>query len=204
MEITEQQKLKVKSIVKQTIKDTESVLSTIAKPITFTVKIVEWDLSPVYGVTGRTDRADAIEVSISSTYENGLDGAISDGLRGLVFHELHHSVRGWTMQDNKFPKGIDVAAINEGLADVFAEQQIHRDMNKMPKDVDFDAWVKEIKQLPKDANYGHWMGFHPDGRIAVGYRAGAYVVKAAMKNSGKGIVELSQLSPEEIYRLAGM
>jgi len=201
-ELSDQQKGKVEKIIEQTINQTESELSAQLAPITFTIKVVDWNLSPVYGVTGRTDKIDEIEISISSIYENGLDGAIEDGLRGLVFHELHHAVRGWTMHNNKFPKGIDIAAINEGLADVFAEKQINRGMNKMPQDVDFDAWVKEIKQLPKDANYGHWMGFHPDGRIAVGYRAGAYVVKLAMKNSGKDIIELSQLSIEEIYRLA--
>ena len=204
VQITEQQKQKVEKIIEQTIKETEDSLSAIAEPITFTIRIVDWDLSPVYGVTGRTDKADEIEVSISTAYEKGLDDAIEQGLRGLIFHELHHSIRGWTMHDNKFPKGIDVAAINEGLADVFAEEQISREMNKMPKDVDFEAWIKEIRQLPKDANYGHWMGFHPDGRIAVGYRAGAYVVRLAMKNSGKDIIELSKLSVEEIYRLANL
>lgn len=63
--------------------------------------------------------------------------------------------------------------------------------------------LTEADILPR-ANYGHWMGFHPDGRIAVGYRAGAYVVRLAMKNSGKDIIELSKLSVEEIYRLANL
>jgi uncharacterized protein YjaZ len=43
----------------------------------------------------------------------------------------------------------------------------------------------------------------PDGRTAVGYRTGAWLVKKAMSNSEMSIVELSDLSVSEIYQLAG-
>jgi hypothetical protein len=107
------------------------------------------------------------------------------------------------MYKNEFSQGIDIAAINEGLADVFAESQVGRAMDRMSTDVDFLSWTNEIKALPKDANYGEWMGTHPDGREAVGYRTGAYLVRAAIKNSGKDIVTLSYYSIEDIYELAG-
>lgn len=71
------------------------------------------------------------------------------------------------------------------------------------EDVDFDAWVKEIQALPKNANYGDWMFIHPDGRESIGYRAGNYLIKKAMKRSGKNILELSNLSVQRIYELAG-
>jgi len=47
------------------------------------------------------------------------------------------------------------------------------------------------------------MNIHPDGREAIGYRAGAYLVRAALKNSGKDIVTLSYYSIKDIYQLAG-
>ena len=202
-QLTEQQKTKIESTTKQTILDFEKVLPELKHPINFTIRVIDRSLHDVYGVAGRADKDDAVEIFISTTYKDGIDTAIKEGLRGTVFHELHHTLRGWTIYDNKFPSGIDVAAINEGLADVFAEVQIGRGMNKMSKTEDFTSWAHEILALPKSANYGQWMFEHPDGREAIGYRTGAHIVKLAMKNSGKNIVELSSMSIKEIYDLAG-
>jgi hypothetical protein len=52
--------------------------------------------------------------------------------------------------------------------------------------------------LPTDANYGQWMNQHTDGRFSIGYRTGKYVVKKAMAVSGKNILDLSRLYPDEI------
>jgi hypothetical protein len=43
---------------------------------------------------------------------------------------------------------------------------------------------------------------HPDGRTSIGYRVGRYIVHEAMRNSGKDILALSALSPEEILNMA--
>lgn len=201
---TSEQKELIKQLTNQTLNEFEQVFKKPNSPMKLTIRSIDRDLSDVYGVTGRADRPDEVEVSISSVYKGGIKKAIEDGFRGTLLHELHHTVRGWTIHGNKFPQGIDVATINEGLADVFAEVHIGRDMNKMPKDVDFNKWTMEILALPKNANYGHWMGLHPDGRMAVGYRTGAYIVKQAMKNSQKDIKTLSQMSVDEIYQLAGV
>ncbi len=204
MQFTDDNKKEIKAIILKTINNVEMVLGQkLKQPIQFTLRVIDRSLADVYGVTGRADKIDAIEIALSSQYGNSLEDAIQDGLRGTLFHELHHTIRGWTIHGNQFPQGIDVATINEGLADVFAEIQINREMNKMAKDVNFDEWTNEVLQLPKNANYGDWMGLHPDGRMAVGYRTGAYLVKLAIKNSGKGIVELSSLSVGKIYQLAG-
>jgi len=54
-----------------------------------------------------------------------------------------------------------------------------------------------------DADYSTWMmGEHPDGRNSIGYRVGRYIVHQAIANSGKSILELSGLAPNEILRLA--
>ncbi|MDG1752685.1 MAG: DUF2268 domain-containing putative Zn-dependent protease [Thalassotalea sp.] len=198
-----QDKKEIQKVVQTTITKMYKLMPELAAKINFNIRLIDRDLTMVYGVTGRADKKDEIEISLSSTYQGGISQAIKDGLVGTVFHELHHTVRGWTMYDNKFPQGIDTASINEGLADVFAEIQIDRSMNRMSTNINFDVWVEEIKALPKNANYGDWMGLHPDGREAVGYRTGAYIVKRAMKNSGKDIIAMSKLSVEDIYILAG-
>ena len=157
----------------------------------------------VNGITGRADRPNEIEISLSSSYKGGLAQAIKDGREVTLFHELHHTVRGWTIYVNKFDQGIDIATINEGLADVFAEIQAGHPHSNYTDVVDYEAWTKEILALPKNANYGQWMFAHPDGREAIGYRTGAYLVKKAMKASNKDILALSKMSIKAIYKLAG-
>lgn len=200
---SDNQKKTIEETVVNTVKDFSEMFELTKTPIKFTIHIIERDLSDVYGVTGRADKPDEIEISISSTYAGGLNKAIMDGLKATVFHELHHTIRGWTIHGNKFPRGIDVAAINEGLADVFAELQVGRPLNKLSTDINYHEWANEVIALPQNANYGHWMFMHPDGRTAIGYRLGAYLVKRAMENSQLDIFELSKLSIAEIYQHAG-
>jgi uncharacterized protein YjaZ len=200
---TDKQKSRIKDITKETIEKTRQSYPALSDNINFNILIIDRDLSTVNGTTGRADRKNEIEISLSSSYEGGIDQAIEDGLAVTLFHELHHTVRGWLIYENKFGQGIDIAAINEGLADVFAEIQAGYPHGTFTGQPDFDAWTQEILALPKDANYGEWMFQLPDGRTAVGYQTGAWLVKKAMTNSGKNILELSELSVSEIYQLAG-
>ena len=200
---TNEQRARIKEIIKATITKTKKLYPSLSENINFNIHSVDRDFSMVNGVTGRADRTHEIEISLSSTYKGGMDKAIDDGLEITLFHELHHIVRGWVVHENKFGRGIDIAAVNEGLADVFAEAQSGRAASTFPGDPDFDAWTIEILALPKNANYGEWMNQLPDGRTAVGYRTGAWLVREAMANSELNILELSELSVSEIYKLAG-
>lgn len=199
----EQQKMAIRKITLATINKTKQLMPELAESIHFNVLIIDRDLSRVNGTTGRADRPNEIEISFSSKYKGGLNKAIEDGLAVTLFHELHHTVRGWTIYGNKFAQGINIAAINEGLADVFAEIQAGHPHSNYADKADYDGWTKEILALPKNANYGEWMFSHPDGREAIGYRTGAYLIKKAMTNSGKNILELSKMSVATLYRLAG-
>jgi uncharacterized protein YjaZ len=112
--------------------------------------------------------------------------------------------RGWAIQDNKFSYGIPNAMVNEGLAVAFTEiyTGIVNDVNSYSNEA--DSWVKEIMALPLDADYAQWvMGEHPDGRKYIGYQTGNFLARQAMKKSGKSILELSNLMPNEIIKLAG-
>jgi uncharacterized protein YjaZ len=200
---TDEQRARIKDITKATIEKTKQFYPTLSENINFNILIIDRDLSALSGTTGRADRVHEIEVSFSSSYPGGLDQAIEDGLAATLFHELHHTMRGWLIYDNKFGRGIDIAAINEGLADIFAEIQVGHPDGTYTDEPDFDAWTQEILALPKNANYGEWMFQLPDGRVAVGYRTGAWLVRKAMTNSGKNILEMSELPVSDIYRLAG-
>ena len=172
-----QDKKLIREKIKSTVSKVSKLIPELADSINFTLLITERDLSIVNGVSGRADKPTQIEIILSNSYKNGLNDAILDGLEFTLFHELHHTVRGWTIYGNKFPVGIDNAAVNEGLADVFASTYTNTRSNNYSKDENFDAWVKEILALPKNANYSEWMFSHPDGRKAIGYRAGSYIIE---------------------------
>ena len=44
---------------------------------------------------------------------------------------------------------------------------------------------------------------HLNGRLAVGYRTGNYLIRKAIAKSGKDVLELSELPPDTIFALAG-
>ncbi len=193
----------IEKIIRTSDRKVRMRLPSLSKEITVQVKLIDRNLDEVGGVTGRADTPNLVLIEISMTFPGGVRAAIDEGLASTVFHEFHHLVRGWTMQGNKFGPGIPIAAVNEGLATVFAEELSGKasDWASYPKNV--DDWVKEILELPKNAPYSHWMMDKlEDGRKNVGYRAGRYIIHEAMSNSGKSIIELSDLVPYEILDLA--
>lgn len=200
---TEGEKRLIKSIIAQSEKKVRALLPTLTKNIRVKVSILDREIDGVGGVTGRADAPGEVIIQISNVFPGGISAAAKTGLSSAIYHEFHHLWRGWTIRNNKFGRGIHIAAVNEGLATIFAEQynKVEFEGNSYPKDV--NKWVFEIMALPTNANYGKWMFKHPDGRTAIGYRAGRYIIHQAIANSGKTILQLSKLSPGEILKLAG-
>lgn len=197
---TEEQ-VQITEIVIDSAEKVRLLLPELPSLIKVTVLPLQRDLTGVGGATGRTDTKTEVVIFLSTLYEGGISAAANIGLRATIYHEFHHIVRGWTIQGNKFGPGIPIAAVNEGLANVFSETYTNTSFegNSYPDDV--DQWFLEIKELPTDANYNQWMNEHPDGRIAIGYRLGSYIIHQAMEFSGMSILELSQLPPEDILAL---
>lgn len=179
----------------------EALLVEFDGDIRLNVRIVENDLDAVGGVAGWAARPGEVQLIISAAYPGGIESAIDEGLAPVLFHEFHHLWRGWTIEQNRFGPGIPNAVVNEGLAAVFADTYSGVAWERFDYPENVQEWLDEILELPLDADYNTWMNDHPDGRIAVGYRTGRYVVHRAMAQSGLGIVELSALSPEEILAL---
>lgn len=204
---TSEQKELIHKLVLESEKEIRTLLPTLPDSIQVSLEIVDWDLDVVGGVTGRTETNSppVVFIQISENFPGGVTMATKTALKHTIFHEFHHLSRGWAIQDNKFGPGISIAAINEGLAVVFSEEYTDESMeaDTPPEATIAEEWVKEIRALPINANYQDWMFQHPDGRLAVGYRTGNYIIRKAMAKSGKDVLELSKLSPDEIYRLAG-
>ena len=186
-------------------KDIRTLLPNLPKDITISIKIIDRNFDTNGGVNGRAERNSPAEVAIeiSNVYPGGVNKAMKTAIIPVIYHEFHHLSRGWTIKDNKYNTEIYTAAVNEGLAIVFSE--IHTEVflpwNKYSNET--ENWVEEILSLSKNSNYNKWMFQHPDGRIGVGYKAGNFIIRKAMNNSDKNILELSKLSPKKILKLAG-
>lgn len=206
LKFTESQKIFISKVISKSEEEVRKLLPNLPDSIKVIVENVDWNLDIVSGVTGRTETNNPplVLVQISNNYKGGVIDSVYQGIKSTIFHELHHLSRGWAIQDNKFSYGIPNAMVNEGLAVVFTEVYTGN-INEVNAFTDeADNWVKEILALPLDASYSDWvMGEHPDGRTYIGYRTGNFLVRRAMNNSGKTILELSELMPNEIIKLAG-
>ncbi|WP_228236037.1 DUF2268 domain-containing putative Zn-dependent protease [Allomuricauda sp. M10] len=204
---TTEQKELIQEIIINSEDEIRALLPQLPDSITVAVEIVDWDLEVVGGVTGRTETNSPpfVAIQISEKYPGGITVAAQTALKHTIFHEFHHLSRGWAIQDNKYGPGINIAAINEGLAVVFSEEYTHQylETDSPPQEQIAEQWANEILTLPTDANYQHWMFEHPDGRQSIGYRTGNFIIRKAMKISGKNVLELSKNTPDELWKLAG-
>ena len=180
----------------------DDLLPGLDERIRVTVRTIDRDLEPVGGVAGRADAPGEVLIELSILYPGGLGEAVRVGLPSVLYHEFHHLVRGWTIRENRFGPGIPVAMVNEGLASVFADTYSGTTFERFDYPENVAEWLDELLQLPLDADYNTWMNDHPDGRVAVGYRTGRYVIHEALRRSGRSILELSELSPAAILALA--
>ncbi|WP_417690258.1 DUF885 family protein [Pseudidiomarina sp.] len=194
------------AIVAQSAKvkaDVEALFAPFEQTITVAVEFVDDNLDEVGGVTGVAMTPEQIDISIARQFQAGLDKAIAEGLLATLYHEFHHLVRGWTVEQNEFLPSIPNAAVNEGLAVVFAEQMsgVRESWLDYPDHV--AQWLDEILELPLRSDYQQWMmGTHPDGRKYVGYRVGKYVIESALKHSELSINELTFKPVTELIEFA--
>lgn len=206
LKFTEPQKVFIREVIYNSEKEVRNLIPELPDSIKVIVENVDWNLDIVGGVTGRaeTNSPPLVLLQISNNYHGGIIDSVKLGIKATIFHEFHHLSRGWAIQDNKFGPGIPNAMVNEGLAVAFTELYTGS-INEVEAYTDeADNWVKEILALPLDASYAEWvMGEHPDGRTYIGYRTGNFLARKAMTKSGKTILELSELMPNEIIKLAG-
>jgi hypothetical protein len=199
--LSDTDRLLVKSTAAEVAQVVRSLFPDFTDAISVSVVVFDRDLDGLGGVTGQAEAPGEVLIAISSAFPGGLGQAVRAGLRSVLLHEFHHLVRGWTIRENQFGPGIPTAVVNEGLAAVFADTYSGKLFEGYEYPENSNEWLEEILVLPLDADYNAWMNQHPDGRLAVGYRVGRYVVHEAIERSGQTILGLTTLSPDEILRL---
>ena len=197
------------AILSDTVAEVASVMRErypqFTDALTITISATQQNLDHVGGVIGVAQSPDEVNIEMATSFSGGLEALIRQGLKVTLLHELHHIERGWTIENNRFGPGIMTAAVNEGLAIVFAEQESGVKQSHLTYPDAVDNWVEEILALPVNAPYETWMmGTHPDGRPYIGYRTGKFIIEEAMRNGHDTIESLTNKGAYEILSHTGL
>jgi hypothetical protein len=185
--------------VKKAYKQAAKLLPFGSKHLNIFVQPRTFALIKETGDNAHTYNAEFIELAFDPTREAKGLKIILDGVRAGVFHEMNHAARFnipiWhkTFLDN---------CLMEGLATVFARDYTGEKAPwaKYPPEV--GEWIKEIIDKNDLFNWKHYSFDHPDGRRWMAYKIGTYLIDQAIKNSGKSVIELSQMECADIFKLA--
>lgn len=187
--------------IKKAYKEADKLLPFGSKHINFFVQPRTFWLIEETGDNAHTHNSEFIELAFDPTRDKkGLE-VIVYGVRLSVFHEMNHAARFnipiWhkTFLDN---------CLMEGLATVFARDYAGEtgSWSKYPAKAKVEQWIQEIIDKNDLFNWEHYSYSHPDGRQWMAYKIGTYLIDQAMKNSGKSVIELTQMECVDILKLA--
>jgi uncharacterized protein YjaZ len=176
------------------------LLSNLSDSITFVVQASDTESIPELGLGAWAKNAELIILAIDPGIPYGEKETLTR-VRGLVFHELNHTVR---LKAGLWQKSFIDNCVFEGLGTAF-----ERDFAKSAplwgiyKKNEAKEWLEEVSSVAANDHYDY-MYRHADGRRWIGYKVGTYIVDQAKEISGKSIPELTTLDYVEIKQLAGI
>lgn len=188
------------NLLEKTYKEATVLLSFGSRYVNFFVQPREYDLIEETHDAARTYNSEFIEYAFDPDYYRKLSNAeLQQHIRATVFHEMNHAARyNLGIWHTSF---LD-SCIMEGLATVFEREHAGTEplWGDYPPAV--TEWVDEIVQT-QDIDSKAYMYAHPDGRKWIGYKVGTYIVDQAMQQSGKTVVDLTQLECKDILNMSG-
>jgi len=175
-------------------RDARRHLPALASKITLQVYTGK-DVIPELGAGATAISPDWIRWTVDPDNPQGVLKIAETHLRGALFHEFHHLVRGTTIS----PGTLKDQVVTEGMATAFERDfaGVAPLWSEYPGDV--SSWVEELAKLPPTAKHADWMFRHPDGRRWIGYKAGTYLVDQAMKRLNRSSAELVSTPTDEIW-----
>jgi uncharacterized protein YjaZ len=177
--------------------ETRRHLPALAPQITLRVRSGK-DVIPEIGATAEVAPPDWLVWTVDPDRPEGVVKIAETHLRGALFHEFHHLVRGTA---NTYGTLMD-RVVTEGLATAFERDFAGESRPWADYPANAAKWVEELAAWPETANRDGWLFRHPDGRRWIGYKAGTYLVDRAMKRLGRSSAELVAASTDEILRAA--
>lgn len=185
----------IQRIADETAVEARRHLPNLADPLVLRVQSGKDVISEI-GATAAVIPPDWVVWTVDADRSEGVSAIAKEHLRGTLFHEFHHLVRGSTRN------GLIDQVVTEGLATAFERDfaGVGRPWALYPDDA--SEWVKELLSQPSTANRDEWLFRHPDGRRWVGLRAGTYLVDQAMKNTGRTSADLVSTSAADLLRMA--
>jgi uncharacterized protein YjaZ len=192
-------KAEYKSIVTKAYKEGSKLLPFGSKRVNFFVEPSPYSYIEETGGSGWTLNSEFIRLTFDPGFKVGKN-AVLKNTYSTVLHEMNHAAR---YNKNIWHKSAIDMCIIEGLATVF--ERDHTDSKPLWGEYDskvIEDWVKEVSGL-KDGMLSEEYRFkHKDGRKWIGYKVGSYIIDEAVKNSGKSVIDLTQMECSEILKLA--
>jgi Predicted Zn-dependent protease (DUF2268) len=177
-----------------TAREARQHLPALAARITLRVQSGK-EVIPELGATAIAGLGDWVLWTVDADRPEGVVKIAEAHLRGALFHEFHHLVRGAALP----PHTLMDHVIFEGMATAFERDFAGASppWGQYPDDV--SAWVDELLMQPPSAGPADWIAKQrEDGRRWVGMRAGTYLVDVAMKKLRRTSAELVSTPTEGI------
>lgn len=152
------------------------------------------DVIPELGATATVGLSDWVQWTVDPDHPLGVVKIAETHLRGALFHEFHHLVRGSTISTTTLMDHV----VTEGLATAFERDFAGESRPWADYPADVSKWVDELLLQPPTAKRSEWLSQHPDGRRWIGYKAGTYLVDQAMKRLNRSSAELVSTPTNEI------
>jgi uncharacterized protein YjaZ len=155
---------------------------------------------PELGATAAVAGNDFVRWTVDPDNRQGIVKIAEAHLRGALFHEFHHLVRGATIPSNTLMDHV----VTEGLATAFERDFAGVSPPWSHYSDDAAKWVEELLVQPPTARRQDWLSQHPDGRRWIGMRAGTYLADRAMKALNRTSAELVSTPTAEILVAAAV
>lgn len=160
---------------------------------------------PESGLGGFAYSHDTITVSVDPHFPDKKKQ--SEGIRPTIFHESLHQYQGFTGENGPFSAIENV--IYEGMATVFEREHCgiwepYGDYREVSEDK-LTQWLKDLQQLsPEDFEntYKDWKFYHPELKERwIVYKVGTWLVDQVLKKHHLTILDLTEMTAEEVLNL---
>jgi len=196
-DFSDKAKRRIKDIIKQTANHAGKLLGVRKNHIlNFTIYPYQKTF-----VGGFTQAEDWIQVSIPQKKFK------ENELKGLIYHEMHHIVRGHCGYSKRKITFLD-SLFSEGLATVFEMEQVPKRAPKYAKYTNafIKKWLPELKKqnlLSEKFSYDEWFLGRGEKPKQLGYKIGIYLIHQIQKNFPELTLEkLTKKKAKELLKLS--